>query len=549
MPGQTSLYVTFPYKPEIVEIMKQCEVYVYDKKTYTWEIPVTSLSSLLDKLCLITDVQITLLKDSTISENTELVQNQVNYKTVPYPYQVEGITYGLKNPHWMLLDAPGLGKTLTTICLAEELKLQHGIEHCLVICGLNTLKTNWKNEISIHSHFSAKILGERVSKRTGKVSYGGVSDRLADLKKPIDDFFVITNIETLRNNEIIKELQKGCNKFDFIIVDEVHAAKNAQSQQGKNLLKLKAPYQVAMTGTVLMNSPTDAYVPLKWIGKEHCNQSTFNAYYCVRGGPFGNEFLGYRNLDVLKDQINSCSLRRTKDLLDLPPKTIIDEYVDMNDTQKQFYDDIKQGIIEEVDKVNMTTTSLLAMVSRLRQATACPSILTSLPIPSAKIERAIDLTSQLLDNNEKVVIFSTFKETLNEVSKYLDKRCTVLCTGDIKDAQIQQNIERFQQDADCKVMLATWQKMGTGITLTAASYAIFIDCAWTKAANLQAEDRIYRIGSKNPVFIYYLWANDTIDMRVKELVGQKEAISDYVVDDQCTENQMDNLRKYILDLK
>ena len=97
-------------------------------------------------------------------------------------------------------------------------------------------------------------------------------------------------------------------------------------------------------------------------------------------------------------------------------------------------------------------------------------------------------------------------------------------------------------------MLATWQKMGTGITLTAASYAIFIDCAWTKAANLQAEDRIYRIGSKNPVFIYYLWCNDTIDLRVKDLVSQKEAIADYVVDDKVSDETIDSLKKYILEL-
>lgn len=134
-------------------------------------------------------------------------------------------------------------------------------------------------------------------------------------------------------------------------MDEIHAAKSSQSQQGKNLLKLSAPYQLGMTGTVLMNSPQDAYVPLKWIGEEKSTQSLFTHYYCKFGGMFGNELQGYRHLDVLQDCLSKCSLRRKKDLLDLPPKTIIHEYVDMNDAQAKFYDDIKQGIIDEVDKV------------------------------------------------------------------------------------------------------------------------------------------------------------------------------------------------------
>ena len=75
-------------------------------------------------------------------------------------------------------DAPRLGKTLTTICLAEELKAKYNIEHCLVVCGLNTLKTNWKREIEMHSKYTARILGERVGKRSGKVTYAGTAERL-----------------------------------------------------------------------------------------------------------------------------------------------------------------------------------------------------------------------------------------------------------------------------------------------------------------------------------------------------------------------------------
>ena len=297
-----------------------------------------------------------------------------------------------------------------------------------------------------------------------------------------------------------------------------------------------------------MNSPLDAYVPLKWIGKERSTYTNFKFYYCNYTGQFNNILLGYRNTDLLKDMLESVSLRRTKDLLDLPEKTIITEYVDMNDKQKIFYDNIKEGIIEQVDKVHMSTSSLLAIVSRLRQVTACPSILTSENIPSSKIERADDLTRQILQNGDKVVIFSTFKDTLKELYNQLKDLSPIVCTGDMKEEEINNYINIFQNDNNCKVMLATWQKMGTGITLTAASYAIFLDTPWTSAGFLQTQDRIHRIGSKKPVFIYNLVCRDTIDERVLELVNDKGAMSDYIVDNEVNQNTIDSLRKYIQDL-
>ena len=546
LPGKTSLFVNFTYNPMIVETVKQCTVANYDKKTTTWEVPLTSLSFLLDRLSQIDDVEIVLLGEEDKKQHE--IYPLGNYKTKPYQYQIDGIEFGLNEDRWLLLDAPGLGKTLQLIYLAQELKEKEGIEHCLIICGLNTLKNNWKDEIHKHSDMSCMILGERKTKN-GKIKIGSVQERLDDLKKPIEEFFIITNIETLRNDGVIKELKNNkINKIDMIILDEGHVCKSPTSIQGKNLLKLSAKYMILATGTILMNSPLDAYVPLKWIGADRSTYTNFKFYYCNFTGQFNNILLGYRNMDILKDQLEDVSLRRTKDLLDLPEKTVITEYVDMNDKQHSFYDNIKEGIIQQVDKVKMSTASLLAMVTRLRQATACPSILTTENIPSSKIERASDLAKQIIENGDKVVIFSTFKDSLHELEKEFNEIDYVVCHGDVSDSDINILKNRFQEDDNCKVMLATWQKMGTGITLTAASYAIFLDTPWTNAVFLQAQDRIHRIGSKKPVFIYNLVCKDTIDERVLELVESKGAISDYVVDDVISANTLESLKKYIEDL-
>lgn len=546
VPGITSVFVDFKYDAEIIQEIKTLPCFNYSKKTNQWEVPITYLSQLIDKLCVFDDIELNLCQ-ITFEEDIEYELSE--YKTKPFQYQLEGIQFGLNHEQWLLLDPPGLGKTLQIIYIAEELKKRDGIEHCLVVCGINTLKTNWKKEIERHSNLSCRILGEKVNSK-GKVSYGSVNDRLEQLKSKIDEFFIITNIETLRDDRIIKALLKGKNKFDMIVVDEVHKCKSSTSQQGANLLKLKtAKYKIAATGTLLLNNPLDTFVPLTWINADRSTHTNFERYYCVYGGQFGTDFIGYRNLDTIKKQLDLYSLRRPKSLLNLPPKNIIHEFVDMSDTQKAFYENIKNGVKEEADKVNLKPNIVLGMVMRLRQATACPSILTTKKVPSAKIDRVCDLCEEIISEGHKVVVFSTFKETVNELLPRLAQYNPLIGTGDIDDDIISRNVDDFQTKPDNKVFIGTWQKCGTGLTLTAATHMIFLDTPFTNAAFEQACDRIYRIGTEQPVFIYNLITTDTIDERVKEIVEDKAALSDFVIDDIITQNSLNSLQKYIEELR
>ena len=547
IPGGTSLFVSFNYNPDVIEIVKQCTVANYDKKTHVWEVPCVDFSFLINSLSPIDCINVKLLNQT---EEVDKEVDLLSFKTTPFNYQKNGIKYGLTHDRFLLLDAPGLGKTLQLIYIAEQLHEVENLKHCLIICGVNTLKTNWKKEIEKHSKLSCHILGERVQKKTNKRFIGSMKDRVEDLSNPIDEFFIITNIETIRSDDIVRLINDGVNEIDMIVLDECHKAKSHVSEQGKHLLKLtKAKHRIGATGTVIVNNPLDAYVPLKWIGKENSTFSNFKYFYCNYGGPFGNQLLGFRNITVLKNMIDSCSIRRTKDLLELPPKNIIHEFVDMNDKQQTFYNNLVDGIVESVDKVEIDTSSIFSMIARLRQATACPSALTTEDIQSSKIERACELIDEIIDNGEKVVVFSTFKETLNVMSGLLSKYNPLLCTGDIKDFVISENIEKFQTNPEYKVMLCTTAKMGVGITLTSATNAIFIDSTWTQASNLQCEDRVHRIGSNKPVFIYYLWATNTIDEHVKEIVEDKSLVGDYIVDDIVPAQLVEKLRNIIVDLK
>lgn len=546
MPGLSSLFISFSYKQEVVEFIKTTGTYDFNKDTKEWEVPITSLSQIIDGLCVYGDIE---FRPLHIIEPTPIEYKLQEYKTQPFKHQLEAIQYGLNHSSWLLLDAPGLGKTLSMICLAQELKQRENINHVLIICGLNSLKTNWKLEIQKHSNLSCKILGERVN-RKGKIVYDGVQKRLEELQAPIQEFFVITNIETLRNDNVLKAINsEKHNKFDMVILDEFHVCKSTQSQQGKNLLKIKKPKRkIGLSGTMIVNKPTDAFVPLKWIGIEHSNASTFKYYYCNYAGEFNHTLLGYKNLTNLQYEVEKNSLRRTKDILDLPPKIVIHEDIVMDDDQREFYDNIKNGIVEQVNKVQLTPGNVLSMITRLRQATSCPTALTSENISIAKIDRAVDLSEQVVSNGNKVVIFSWFKETLNQLFIRLKEYNPVICTGDQDLGTIDKNIANFQTNPDCKIMLATTKKIGAGRTLNAASYMIFIDSNWTEAQNTQCEDRIHRIGSKDTVFIYYLWANNTFDYRVKELVETKEILGDYIVDDLVVQDNFEKFKSLIQDL-
>ncbi|MBO5712104.1 MAG: DEAD/DEAH box helicase [Acholeplasmatales bacterium] len=547
LPGLSSLFITFDFNRQIIDEIKLLDTRIFDENHKDWEVPTADLGKLLDILTNIDDIDLQLIDTQEESLTTyELLK----YKTQPFEHQLEGIQYGLNHDKWLLLDSPGLGKTLQITYLAKELKEKRGLHKCLIICGLNTLKSNWKAEIEKHSDLSCTILGGRIN-RKGRFVGDGVAKRVEQLKKPIEEFITITNIETLRSDEVIKALLKNkYNQFDMIVLDECHVCKNSQSQQGSNLLKLnKAKYRIGLTGTLLLNSPLDCYVPMKWIGIEKANLSNFKSYYCRYGGIFGKDIIGYKNIGNLKEHLEKYSLRRTKDILNLPPKTIINELVDMDKDQEAFYENIKNGIIDQVDKVHMSNANLLGVVTRLRQATALPSILTSENISSAKIDRAVDLATQLIESGEKVVIFGTFKEPMYAIARRLENYNYVIGTGDLSDEEVAANKDKFQEDPSVKAFIGTWQKCGTGITLNAASYMIFLDVPWTQGVFQQSQDRIHRIGTKNPVFIYHLITKDTIDERVNEIVNDKGAIADFIIDDEIiNENALNSLRKYISEL-
>lgn len=313
----------------------------------------------------------------------------------------------------------------------------------------------------------------------------------------------------------------------------VHNCKDPSSIQGKHLLKLQADSMISMTGTPLMNNPLDLFIHLKWLGYEKHTFYSFKNHYCIMGGFGGYQVMGYRHLDQLKEQFEDIMLRRLKkDVLDLPEKIYQDEFVEMTPKQEKIYKEVKMEVQQNIDKVTSAINPLAEMI-RLRQATDYTGILSSTVLESAKLERLDELLEEIIGNGHKAIIFSNWTSMTNPTyERYKNKYNPAIITGEVKDRVEQE--KKFMEDDSCKILIGTTGAAGTGLTLTAATYVIFLDEPWNRAIREQAEDRAHRIGTKDNVTIITMMCKNTIDERIHDLVEQKGKMADLMIDEKMT---------------
>ena len=543
------LFISFPYNADVINVMREQPIRFWHSESKEWEVPFKRLGALLEEL---NQYEIEILADDAAIFQARK-ENPVDYKfkTEPFQHQIEGFNYGLEHDRWLLGDEQGLGKTKQVIDIAVAKKQQRGYKHCLIICGVNGLKWNWANEVATHSNEKAWIIGQTVKK--GKITIGSNYEKAVQLnslfgdnpENPMNDYyFLITNVESLRDHDVCLMLSDLCRQgiIGLVAADEVHKMKNPSSQQGKGFLKIQADTMIAMTGTPLMNTPLDLYIILKWLGYEDHSFYQFKNHYCEMGGYGGYQIVGYRYLDALQSQLNEFMLRRLKDdVLDLPEKTYINEYVEMTPKQAQIYKEIYNQITANIDKVKESNNPLSEMI-RLRQATGYTGILSSTVQESAKLDRMEELVEDAVANGKKVVIFSNWTQMTDVIYERLHKQYSVgVITGNTKDEDRQQIVSTFQ-DAEniafwhnreykhMDVLVGTIGAMGTGLTLTAGTVEIFLDEPWNMGTKNQAIDRCHRIGQHNNVTIYTLLAKNTIDEKINALVTKKGAMSDMLVD-------------------
>ena len=526
-----SLYIKGDYNSNILDVIHSFQTRYYHRNSKLWECKIDYFPIILDKLKF-EDIQICGEVPKKFEKYLKMLdiydEQDADYlsRTKPFEHQMDSFKYALTHNKFLLGDEQGLGKTKQALDIAVARK--HKMRHCLIVCGVNNLKWNWYKEVEIHTNEKAHILGSRVN-RKGKTVIGSSAERLADLKQIHDEYFLITNIETLRDKSIQSQIKKMCSDgiIGMTIIDEIHKCKNSQSKQGKAIHCCCSYYRLALTGTPLMNNPVDLYNVLKWLEVENHSLTYFKNLYCEMGGFGGYEIIGYKNLDQLENSLNQNMLRRRKEeVLDLPPKIYTDELLDLDSSQDKLYRDVTNQIIEDIDRIMLLPNPLTELI-RLRQVTSNPNILSSKNITNVKYDRILDILESTTD---KVIIFSNWTKVINPLYIKLSSLGynPALVTGESKDPILEMN--KFQSDNTCKVILGTTPALGTGYTLTAANTVIFIDEPWSKAIKDQAEDRCHRIGTKGTVNIITLICKDTIDERIHQIIKDKGELSDRIVD-------------------
>ena len=464
------------------------------------------------------------------------------------------------------------GKTLEVINLALFKKQYEKAKHCLVICCVNSAKYNWAEDIKAHTNgeYEGYILGSRKSKRTGRVNPNGSSaDKLKDLETgwmysdekeqvPLP-YFLIANVEFLR---LLDTKRKRGEKdvaalkiadmilngeISMVAVDEIHRNASPQSTQGKELLRIKQltgsrAEWIPMTGTPVVNKPTDVFVPMRLIDATECNSyCEWNHHYCIYGGYGNHSINGYKNIPELKSILEANMLRRTKDqVLDLPPKIHHVEYVENTPYQKKLYNSVLVEIKSSMDEVKRSMNPLEKLV-KLRQVNGCPECVDldldarsdKYSSCNAKIKKLVEIVQDVVENNEKAVVFSNWIAPLRSAYRALSKQgfSVVAYTGSMDQAEREANKEKFINDPNCNVILGTIGALGTSHTLTVASNVVFLDSSWNMATQEQAEDRCHRATSTSPVNVYEIITKNTVDEKVYDIMRRKGSVSDYIVDD------------------
>lgn len=538
-----SAFVSFDYNPDIVNYIKQMGTRIYNPDNHTWEMPINNIIGLCNKFEN-EEIQIEGIYEDLHKQEFEIdIPKDFEFKTKPFNHQIDGVRFGLNKKRFLLGDDQGLGKTKQIIDFVGCLEKTATINKVLIICGVNSLKYNWQSEIGIHSDEKGWVLGTRFRKTTGKAYEGSTKDKLADLENLPDSRYLITNIETLRAGSekiskskyhfpVAEKLAELCKKgiISVIAFDECHKSKDPTSLQSRAMSLLSAPYMAAMSGTPLMNNPLDLYFPLSWLGYEKHSFYQFKQHYCTLGGWGGSQVVGYKNLEEIRALMDEVMLRRLKtEVLDLPEKIRKIEYVDMTPKQNQIYKEVYMGVMNELQKIKFSNNPLSMMI-RLRQATGWTGILSQTVQESAKMDRMVELIEEISASGQKAIVFSNW-ESMTEVAKNKLKAYNpAYITGNTKADDRMNEVSRFQNDKNCKVIIGTIGAMGTGLTLTAAQNVIFLDSPWNRALKEQAEDRAHRIGTQGTVNVITLVCKNTIDERIEELVKKKGQIADALVD-------------------
>lgn len=429
----------------------------------------------------------------------------------------------------------GCGKTLTTIAVAGALYNLGKIGRVLVVAPTSVCSV-WPHDLNQFATFPWEA----------RVLLGDKKKRLKALNElenwPFKALRIaVINYESTHREGIFEAL--AAYKPDLIVCDESQRIKNPSAAQSKALHKLgdAAPFRMILSGTPVQNNAVDLYSQYRFLDPAvyGANFYAFKNRYCIMGGYGQHQIVGYRNMDELVEKEHSVAYRVTKEeCLDLPQQTFINRYVQFTDAEQAIYEQLRKSSFLELETgENVTATTILTMYLRLMQLTG--GFLTAdestrpKQVNTAKLDALADIVDDyVVDAGKKLVIFARFRAEIAAIENLLRLRKIQYGSiyGDVPMEERGKIVEDFQTNPDTKVFVAQIQTAGLGITLHAASTAVFYSYDYNYANYAQALARIHRIGQRLQVTYIHLVVDGSIDEKILAALENKEDMAKTVVD-------------------
>lgn len=488
---------------------------------------------LLDSLLAAREADIDLQIDRKFAATRKRLQSFTGVKpiTAPKVFKGELRDYQKEGLGWLrflekfdfggcLADDMGLGKTIQVLALLVDRyrRQPKGADRRpSLIVAPKSLVHNWRLET------------EKFAPRLSVADYTGI-----DRKDRVGEFnqydVVLTTYGTLR----IDAEQLSSTPWDYAILDEAQAIKNAASQSAKASRLLNARHRLALSGT-----PVENHLGELWSIFEFLNPGFLGKSKSLRQLTASQSEDDNARIDSLRKGLAPFLLRRTKQqvLPQLPKKTEQTLLCELKPAQRKQYnalrDHYRAALTQRIAKSGMAKSKIqvLEALLRLRQAACHPGLVDKKlnTKPSAKLELLLEQLTQAADEGRKSLVFSQFTSMLSIVKNRLDKAGITYEYLDGKTSKRQQRVDRFQTDSECPVFLISLKAGGVGLNLTAADLVFILDPWWNPAVEAQAIDRAHRLGQTKPVFAYRLIAKDTVEEKILELQAKKSDLAQAVI--------------------
>lgn len=413
----------------------------------------------------------------------------------------------------ILADDMGLGKTVQVIAhLCRMFELDPHCGPALVVAPAS-VAGNWVDELKKFApHLPSRLL------------HGAQRDQIREEDTDGPVVYVTTFGILPREIDWAKE-----RKFSVVILDESQAIRNPETVLHKTVKNLDAHQKVCLTGTPIENSLTDLWAQFNFLnpGLLGSREAFLQQFEPSQGD--APDFSRLRRLTA------PFWLRRTKEDVarDLPKRQDVDLMVNLDPKQAALYRrqllDYQKNLLPQLQENGMgegNRFQVLTALLRLRQI-ACAPELASHKGPSTKIDSLVEMLHELLSENHRALVFSSFTSLLDLVGKRLSREGIdfLRFDGSTPAAERTRKIKRFQEAKDENVFLISLKSGGAGVNLTSADTVFLLDPWWNPAAESQAAARSHRIGQERPVTVYRMIARGTIEERVLALARSKAELA------------------------